>query len=539
MPGDQPGPGRLSYRQGVANWIAGRTRVAVALVAAVLLAGACGSTVQQTGGGVAAGGLDAGGELGGSAAGTDEFGATVDAGTGSGGAAGTASGRAGAAGASGRTGSGGGSAAATSSALGPGITDKEIHIGTGYAVNAGAANAAFGAGGIDQGDDKRNTQIVIDDINARGGIAGRKVIPEFYELDATSPETTDAQFQRACESLTGDRKVFAVMGGDNDTFLRCLHNAKVVAVNHNLTISDSARYKRFPYYFELSALNLDRVASVEVAQLQAQGYFNGGWNTAAGAPAPGTAKVGIFTYDLPGFNHAVDQVLVPALARLGLKPDPGNIVRAPYPQNAADVSGAASAASSAVLKFRSSGVTHTLVFEEDGVLSLLFGNNADSQGYRPRHGVNSQNGTQALVDSGAYPRGQLPGTVGVGWFPGIDVTPTENTDDGPYSSDARRRCIALYQAAGVSYSNANAAAIALGTCTQFWWLREVMSKVTVFNRDGVLAAAHRSGPFESASGQFVLRIDADHHDGVGAVRNWAYKPECGCMRYTSGNIPVD
>ncbi|MEY2478138.1 MAG: hypothetical protein QOG87_3453 [Actinomycetota bacterium] len=510
-----------------------------ALLAAVLIAGACGSTVPEAAQRrVAQGGLDGETALdttGGDS--VDELGGSLDPGTaGATGPTGRGAGSSAAGGRAGASGAGGGTVGA---AVGPGVTDKEIHVGAGYAVNAGAANAAFGAGGIDQGDDKRNTQIVIDDINAHGGIAGRKVIPEWYELDATSAETTDAQYQGACESLTSDRKVFAVMGGDNETFLRCLHNAKVVAVNHNLTISDMARYKRFPYYFELSALNLDRVASVEVAQLQAQGYFNGGWNTAAGAPALGRAKVGIFTYDLPGFNHAVDQVLVPALGRIGLAPEAGNVVRAPYPQNAADVSGAATAASNAVLKFRSSGVTHVLVFEEDGVLSLLFGNNADSQGYRPRHGVNSQNGTQALVDSGAYPRGQLPGTVGIGWFPGIDVTPAENTDDGPYSNDTRRRCIALYKAAGVSYNNANAAAIALGTCTQFWWLREVMSKVTVFNRDGVLAAANRIGAFESASGQFVLRIDADHHDGVGAVRHWAYQPECGCMRYTSGNITVD
>lgn len=508
-------------------------------MAAVLLAGACGSTVPDAAQRrVAQGGLDAETAL--DASGNpllDGAGGGVDGTTASGGAGGRTGG-----GASGAGGRAGGNVAATAgggTALGPGITDKEIRIGAGYAVNAGAANAAFGAGGIDQGDDKRNTQIVVDDINARGGIAGRKVVIEWYELDATSTETTDAQYQRVCESLTGDRKVFAVMGGDNDTFLRCLHNAKVVAVNHNLTISDTARYRRFPYYFELSALNLDRVASVQVAELQAQGYFNGGWNTRTGTPAPGKPKVGIFTYDLPGFNHAVDSVLVPALARLGLKPEPGNIVRAPYPQNAADVSGATASASNAVLKFNTSGVTHTLVFDEDGVLSLLFANNAESQNYRPRHGVNSQNGTQALVDVGAYPRGQLPGMVGIGWFPGIDITPAENTDDGPYSNDSRRRCIALYKAAGVSYEGANAAVIALGTCTQFWWLREVMSKVTVFNRDGVLAAAHRMGSsFESASGQFVLRIDADHHDGVGAVRHWAYRPECGCMRYTSGNIAV-
>jgi hypothetical protein len=65
-----------------------------------------------------------------------------------------------------------------------------------------------------------------------------------------------------------------------------------------------------------------------------------------------------------------------------------------------------------------------------------------------------------------------------------------------------------------------------------------MKNVTVFNREGVQAAAHRMGAFEPATGQFVMRIDADHHDGVGAVRHWAYKPECGCMRYTSGNIAV-
>jgi hypothetical protein len=522
----------------VERWIRRRGRVGAALLAAVLIAGACGSTVPAAQRRAAQSGLDgetalqAGDELGGSGSLSEDGAGSTGSGGSGGGTGRTAAGSASGGGRTGGTGGGG------STARGPGITDTEIHIGAGYAVNAGAANAAFGAGGIDQGDDKKNTQIVVDDINAHGGIAGRKVVIEWYELDATSPETTDAQYQRVCESLTKDAKVFAVMGGDNDTFLRCLHNAGIVAVNHNLTLSDTARYKRFPYYFELSALNLDRVASVEVAQLQAQGYFSSSWNTTNGTSLPGKPKVGIFTYDLPGFNHAVDQVLVPALARLGFKPDPGNIVRAPYPQNAADVSGAATSASNAVLKFNTSGVTHALVFDEDGVLSLLFGNNAESQGYHPRHGVNSQNGIQALLPSG-YPRGQLNGMVGIGWFPGIDIATAENTDDGPYSNDSRKRCIALYRAAGVSYDNANASAIALGTCTQFWWLREVMKNVTVFNRDGVLAAAHRSGRVESASGQFVLRIDAEHHDGVGAVRHWAYRPECGCLRYTSGDIPVD
>jgi hypothetical protein len=369
-------------------------------------------------------------------------------------------------------------------------------------------------------------------------VAGRKLVPEFYELDATSTETIDTQYQAACESLTTDRKIFVLMGGDNENFLRCLHNAKVVVLNENLTVSDAARFKRFPYYFEITSLNLDRIAAAEIAALSAQGYFTGSWNTAAGAPAPGKPKVGILAFDLPGFNHAVDQVMVPALARLGLRPDAGDIIRAPEPQRTSDVGADAAVVSNAVLKFRSDGVTHVLVLEKGGTLSLLFGNNAESQGYRPRYGANSQTGQQALVDSGAYPRGQLPGTVGIGWEPGIDITPAENTDDGPYSNDSRRRCLALYKAAGVSYANANAAAVALGTCNQFWFFRDVMKDAPAVNRDGFLVAANRLGTaFQSTDGG-VTRIDADHHDGVGAVRYWAYKPECGCMRYTSGDIAV-
>jgi hypothetical protein len=418
------------------------------------------------------------------------------------------------------------------------VTASEIHVGIPYAVNSAAANAAIGAAGIDQGDEKKNSQVVIDDINSHGGVAGRKLVPEFYELDAASSDTTDTQYQAACESLTQDRKIFVLMGGDNENFLRCLNNAKVIALNENLTVQDGATFKRYPYYFEITSLNLDRIAAAEVPGLNAQGYFSGSWNTAAGAPAPGKAKVGVLTFDMPTFNHAVDQVLVPALAKLGLKPDAGDIIRAPEAQRTSDVGADAAVVSNAVLKFRSDGVTHVLVLEKGGTLSLLFGNNADSQGYHPRYGANSQTGQQALVDSGAYPKSQLPGTVGIAWEPGVDITPAENTDDGPYSNDSRRRCIALYKAAGVTYDNANAAAVALGTCNQFWFFRDVMKNAPALNRDGFLAAANRLGTSFEATDGGLTRIDPDHHDGVAAVRYWAYKPECSCMRYTSGLIPV-
>jgi ABC-type branched-subunit amino acid transport system substrate-binding protein len=419
------------------------------------------------------------------------------------------------------------------------VTDTQVFIGVGYAVNSGAANAAIGASGIDAGDDRRNTQIVIDDINANGGVAGRKLVPVWFELDATSPQTVDQQYQAVCETLTKDNKIFvAIGGGESETFQKCLHEAGAVAINDDLTGGDKARIDRYPYFWDIGTMHLDRIASTQVQALAAQGYFSSSWNTAAGAPLAGKPKTGVVTFDTPSFNHAVDQTLVPALARQGARPDPSDVIRAPAVRRTSDAGAVAAAMSNAVLKFRSSGVTHVIILDESGVLTLLFGNNAESQGYRPRYAANTQNGFQAFIDQGAYPQAQLNGTVGIGWLPGIDITPAENPHDGPYSNDTRRRCIELYRRNGVSYDSANAATIALGTCNTLGFFRHVMRNVAVPNRDNFRAAANRVGTSWESPSHFLVRIDADHRDGIGAYRNWAYRPECGCMRYTSGNILV-
>ena len=418
----------------------------------------------------------------------------------------------------------------------PGLTDTTVTVGIVYAVNAGAANAALGAGGVDAGDPRRNAEIVINDMNERGGVAGRKIIPVFHPFDTTSAESADSQFQAACANFTQDHKVFAVTTGGTETFLQCLTKAGVVVIEENVATSDAAMFRKYPYYFEMN-MHLDRIASIQVAALQAQGYFSG-WNSAAGQPGPGAPKIGIITIDTPQFRHAVNDVLVPSLRRLGHAPTPDNIVYVPYVYRQQDAAGVAPPVSSAVLRFRSSGVTHLLIFDANAIATLLFANNADSQGYRPRWGVNTGNGLQVLLDSGSFPRGQLNGTVGIGWWPNIDISPAENPDNGPYSNDARRRCIDLYTRNGVTYDNANAATVALSACNTFNLFKLAMESAPTLTRDGFVASMNAMGTrFESAS-LLASRFDADHHDGAAAYRHWAYNAGCGCMRYTGGNLPV-
>jgi ABC-type branched-subunit amino acid transport system substrate-binding protein len=111
---------------------------------------------------------------------------------------------------------------------GPGVTAKEIFIGIAYTANGDQANAAIGAA-ISRGDERKNAQAVIDQINERGGVAGRKLKPVFYAYDAQSTETSASQDQGACAAFTEDNKVFAVAsGGLTETFNGCMQKAGVL-----------------------------------------------------------------------------------------------------------------------------------------------------------------------------------------------------------------------------------------------------------------------------------------------------------------------
>ncbi len=176
-----------------------------------------------------------------------------------------------------------------STAVGPGVTADKIFIGRAYAVNSGAANAAIGATGITTGDPKRTAEIVIEDINARGGVAGRKIEPVWHEIDGATTAPNDVLFQQTCDTWTQDHKVFIGFSGGNDTMLRCGHTRNIVLVNDDLTSADGATFRRYPYYVEASTLNLDRVARAQVAALNAQGFFSG-WNAATGAPGVARPK---------------------------------------------------------------------------------------------------------------------------------------------------------------------------------------------------------------------------------------------------------
>lgn len=515
------------------------SRCGAVLAALAITTAACGSTVahraQQTSG------LTGTGE---NSSGLNATGATADTAT-----PGSASAGGSTAAASGRTASAARNTAAANASstsasgitiVGPGADAKTINVGVPYTVNSGAANAAIGAGGISQADGRQDGQILADDINAHGGIAGRKLNLIFHQFDSTSTQTADAQEQQECDDYTKDHKVFAVFEGSGvrDLTRSCVESGGSLLIDNPLTTSDQSVFDRYKHYVEIGAFRLDRMAAIWPDQLAAQGWLKGR-DANTGADSPLKAKIGIVTYDYPTFANTVDHVLLPKLARMGYKVDQNDIRKVTWLQSNSDAAALAAGLSAAVLRFRQDSVTHVLIMDERGLLTLLFAQQAQSQQYFPRYGWNSQNGPQAFKDAANFPSQQMAGTVGMGWSTGLDIPVAQDTPDGPYSNDRRRQCNALYKSHGVTFSDHNAEAGALDDCTTFWFFRDVMNSITgSVTRDSFMARVDQLGSSFQGAGGFGLFFGPKQHDGISVVRHFAYDAKCDCMQYTSGNIDI-
>jgi hypothetical protein len=511
-----------------------KRRLAAALVALVV-AGACGSTVpasrraaqaRATGGD----GVELFDTAGGSTGSTDATGNDLAA-------AGSASGSRRStlgAGTSGNSTTGRLSGTTT-----PGVTPDKIYVGLSYAVNGSAANNAIGAAGISQGDPKAEDEAVIEDINARGGIAGHKVEGVWHEVDSASNAPWDVMDQQTCDDWTQDHKIFVALAeplADSDTLVGCLQSRGVGLVTTGFSISDAQRFAQFPYYVELGMMSVDRAATAEVQALKAQGWF-GGWDMATGAPSPATKpKVGIVTYDGAAWSRAVDRTLVPALRAAGYAPSSSDIIRVSPEHATADAGATGAAMSGAALKLRGDGVTHVIILDRKGLLTLFFARVAESQHYRPRYGWNTQNATQALKDGATLPAEQLVGSKGIGWFPGIDLSASDAASPA-YINDTKRRCLALMKSKNIALADANAEAIAMNSCSSFWFLRDAINAAGgVLTRAGLMDGVARLGTSFLAAGNLANRYSATQHDGVGAYRYYAFDSGCSCMRYSGGNV---
>jgi hypothetical protein len=274
--------------------------------------------------------------------------------------------------------------------------------------------------------------------------------------------------------------------------------------------------------------------SDQVATLNRLGYF-GGWNADTGSAVPGSkAKAGVLSFDTPTWNRPVAKTLLPRLRALGRAPAPGDVIAVPAPDNYGDAGRMTAAIQSAVLKFRTDGVTHVILLDNTGQLSLFFTTGATNQGYHPRIGVNSATSMQALVDSGASDGRAWAGAMGLGWKPSFDLSAQAATK---YETRAGAACLKLLTAkTGQRYASVNERAVALIDCNFLAFVDQGLDFATTRTRNGFRTSIEGFARTFADTTTLSTLFSPTHHDGLTGGYDMKWDSSCTCTRYVGSHL---
>jgi hypothetical protein len=186
------------------------------------------------------------------------------------------------------------SASSSSGAAGPsgqGVTTDSIKVGISY-PDLDAVKQFIN---LTHGDYKVAYTAVINDINTKGGINGRKLEPVFAPVNPIGTAPADA----ACTKLTEDAKVFVVLGSvTNPACFLTTHTTPLIGTSVSQPQSDAAKAPWFYYN------PTQEHAAVKVLDaVDKQGGFKG-------------KKVGVV--GLAAASSDVNNVVVPELKKLGV-----------------------------------------------------------------------------------------------------------------------------------------------------------------------------------------------------------------------------
>ncbi len=494
-------------------------RLAACLTALCLTAAACGTTVpaaEQQRGPYDSSGLSGStgttGSVAGPAGGAQPTGVLADGG----GTTGTGTST---------SGSGAGTTTAAQPPTGPvqpgstapagGGSHEPIKLGALTATGAAKYQQTLGVSGA-TGDQTAMTKAVVDDINAHGGIGGRRIELLTYDLDAAAFSANASQaMQTACTYFTQDHKVAALasyVALAPESFYACLAKAHLPVVSPDEGVSADFFTRYLDSLYMPSAPNYTRLLTDSVDAL-----WQAGWLSA-------TSRVGVVGYDTNDVHSIVDKGLVPALHRHGLKLDAGLFT-------AADSSGA-SDYNGGVLKFKAQGIDR--VFFAPGGQPYYFALAASSQGYRPHYELSSLEYPTTLTAN--LPASQLSGSMGVGWSPYFDLPSSAwSSVVTPGIAQCRRAMAPAAQ----DFSSGTTLGIAAWICDEWFFLRAVLTSAAVTDDVTFRRAAEAlGGSFRSAS-TFRTALGAGRtHDGAAAYRLLAFDDACSCYRYRTPVRPL-
>ncbi|HVT64577.1 MAG TPA: hypothetical protein VHD81_05445 [Mycobacteriales bacterium] len=405
---------------------------------------------------------------------------------------------------------------------GRGWDAHNVYIGVTTVNDIGTVATALGLKNANPGNQMKDGKAMVAELNREGGLFGRKVV-EVANNVSTASMLVNAQQDgaQACTHFTQDRPVVAVWNTltplDTPTFRTCFAQAKIPLLSGSIAPTDTAALNKLHgYATSVISPSFTDLAPVLVSRLKANHYFTG-WNTTTGAPGNAPVKVGIIAKNDPTGTRAA-QILAGELARAGFPP-------AAQFNYTVSSSGTSSNLSSAVLQFRSRGITH--VFSTDNGYGMFL-QQADSQKYYPRSAITTFD-TPALLRTNVSKK-VLIGAMGLGSDPSIDV---DFAQDPGYVTPAEKSCL-QQQERYQSYKGLRfAVAIALEYCDAFRLIKAAALAGSGLTGPQMVNGLQLAGPHFVPAITFSSNLHTNDFALPGAGRDLAFLSGCGCFAYTS------
>jgi hypothetical protein len=395
-----------------------------------------------------------------------------------------------------------------------------LTVGVVYSDN-GAANGALGVATATTAGPREVMGALVTAVNRAGGLAGRRVVPDYLAVDATSSDYA-SRANEACTHFTQDRPVPVVLDltfGNRFGMASCLARRGVADIG--LGTLDTSADEAVGLFATPSTLTSTRRYRAVLSGLHAAGYVTP------------SSKVGVLLEDCAHLQRTYERTVVPELSRLGLTLT--DTEHFGCSAGFASAAPASAAVQSAALRFRARGVDRLLIVSDfEQVALLLLANYAESQRWHPGYMLSSTAQTEVIRANIA--RGQWPQLHGMGWTPGLDV------DDPHQPLPAQdRRCLALVRSGGVTVASWQDTYVATTECALLMLLGAALQQTGGDARGSVvISAIGRLGSRFSAPGVVGSRtlFGPGRHDGPGAVAHFAYVPSCTCLRYVGAPVPV-
>ena len=392
-----------------------------------------------------------------------------------------------------------------------GVTDRTILLGAVVLKNGEAFANGLGFS-ISFGDAKTEFTAVVDDINKHGGVAGRNLQLVFADYDlggaAVDPEGQQAAL---CSSFTQDHHVFAVFMPYNPlpSFLACLAHRKTLVLNGSAQSDDDGGFQELAgWHLAPSMVSYSRYPHTLVSQLVAHRFF-----TNVAAP-----KAGILVIDTPHMVRAAEQRMKPAIEAAGVHVE--GIAKVNPSSSNADIN-------SAVLQFKTLGVTHVFFVQAAGGLPLYFMQGADTQQYFPRYALSSFE-VPGFFLQGQAPATQLVNAMGIGWEPFFDL----KADQLP-SRLAEKRCLDVVTAGGEPNKNRQSNLTVTPVCDLVWVFAAAAAKAgRALDHTSWLAALKAVGSSYDSPVALHSDFSSGHPDGAVGYRWVSYVNTCSCFRYS-------